>query len=89
MPVGQGQADATVKYHDTELSGPAELISRGFYLLFAGVALWLWFTTLDASRPFFEKKGFERITRRILFLKILGFVLFAAFIVYCFRTGRI
>ena len=89
MAVEQGQGSATLKYQNAELSGPAELIGRGLYLAFAVGALWLWFSTLDAGRSFFEKKGYERVTRRILFLKILGFVLFVAFIVFCFRTGRI
>ena len=89
MPTDKVQAGATFKYHDTEFSGPVELINKAIYLVFAGFALWLWITALDSGRAYFEKKGYTKITQSIFFLKLLGFALFVAFIIYCFFTGRI
>ena len=85
----QKPPSATLKYKGAELSGPPGLIDKFFYLAFAVCSLWLWFKTLDASRSFFEKKAYKRITQQILGLKILGFGLFVAFVVFCFWTRRI
>ena len=89
MPGSSGQVTATIKLDDKELSGPAELIGKVLYLGCALGCLWLWFRALDASRPFFEKKGYSRIVQGILALKILGFILVVVFIVACFLTKRI
>ena len=89
MPASSEQTGATLKFRDVELSGPTGLIDKALYLGCAFGSLWFWFWTLDASRPFFEKKGYSRIAQGILALKVLGFVLFVAFIVACFLTKRI
>lgn len=79
----------TLRYADVELSGPVQLIEKGLYFVFALVSLWIWCRALDNSRPFFEKKGYRRIAKRILIVKIIGFALFVAFVVFGFSTGRI
>lgn len=89
MPAEHGQTGATLRYQNAEFTGPVELINKAIYLIFAGFALWLWVTALDSGREFFEKKGYGKITRSIFFVKLLGFALFVAFVVYCFATGRI
>lgn len=84
-----GQTGATVKLPNTEFSGPVALVEKALYLGCAVGSLWLWLGTLDASRSFFEKKGYARIAQGILALKVLGFILFVTFIVACFLTKRI
>ena len=56
MPDAVGQADATLKYGNAELSGPVQLIEKGLYFAFAAGSLWILCWTLDKSRPFFDFK---------------------------------
>ncbi len=80
--------NTSLKYGKASVSGPSDYILKIGYFLFPLIAYWLFASTLDKSRTFFERRGYVKVVSTILFAKILFAVSAIGFVVFCLVTKR-